>query len=138
MSSNIEADLQRTLKLISANWQMQNNYLDRLTNFIYKADFLDDCLIKIKRTGVNKEYALHRWYYAKQTQQKRKQLLNRLYVVYDAPTAQEKLAMKSNFNLMRVRISTYMKTLKEVGFNEITISDSNRYYRLKSDIIHLN
>ena len=46
--------------------------------------------------------------------------------------------MKSNFELMRERISAYMKYVKEHGFNEVIIKDNGREYNLKSDIIHLN
>lgn len=206
MSGNIELDLKKTMNIISANWKMQNNYNDRASNFIYRMKSLDECLIEIERTGVNKEYALHRWYnymtsiqceyifckygavheknkynhdvdiyidgipfdvkltvypaklssrpydlstragkndmirwyYANQSQQNRKQMLNRLYVVCDAPTSYENMVMKSNFDLMRKKISAYMKYVKEHGLNEITITDCGKSYRLKSDIVHLN
>lgn len=46
--------------------------------------------------------------------------------------------MKSNFNLMRRRISAYMENVKEHGLNEILINDNGNEYKLKSDIIHLN
>lgn len=206
MINNIETDLKKTLDIISADWQLQNNYYDQSSNFIYKMESLDACLIEIARTGVNKEYALHRWYnymtsiqceyifceygaihekdkynhdvdiyidsvpfdvkltvypaklsdrpydlktrigkdnmirwyYANQSQQNRKQMLNRLYVVCDAPTPYQNMVMKSNFDLMRERISAYMRYVKEHGLNEITITDCGKSYKLKSDIIHIN
>ena len=79
-----------------------------------------------------------RWYYANQSQQSRKQMLNRLYVVCDARTPYENMVMKSNFDLMRERISAFMKYVKEHGLNEITITDCGKDYRLKSDIIRLD
>ena len=81
---------------------------------------------------------LIRWFYANQSQETRKQILNRIYVICDAPTAMEKLSMKSNFSLMAERISDYMKEVKKNGFNEITITDNNTEYHLKSDIIVLD
>ena len=60
--SNIEKDLQDTLKLISSDWEMQNNEKDKETGFIYKVKTLEDCLKEIDKRQVNKEYALHRWY----------------------------------------------------------------------------
>ncbi len=206
MNKQIEQDLKRTMEIISATWKMQSNRNDKASNFIYRMKSLDECLNEIERTGVDRDYALHRWYnymtsvqceyifceygavhetdiynhdvdiyidnipfdvkltlypaklsnrpydlttrsgkddmirwyYANQSQQSRKQMLNRLYVVCDAPTSQENMVMKSNFDLMRERISAYMNELKEIGFNEITISDNGRDYRLKSDIILLN
>jgi len=194
------------MEIISGTWRMQSNRYDKVSNFIYKMESLDDCLIEIERTGVDRDYALHRWYnymtsiqceyifceygavhetdkynhdvdiyidnipfdvkltvypaklidkpynlstrtgkndmirwyYANQSQQNRKQLLNRLYVVCDAPTSQENMVMKSNFDLMRERISAYMRELKKIGFNEIVIEDEGKKYPLKSDIVHLN
>lgn len=42
-----------------------------------------------------------KWYYENQSQENRKQLLNRLYVVCDANTSQDRMILKSNFELMR-------------------------------------
>ena len=204
--SDIEQDLKRAMEIISANWGMQNNAYDRSTNFIYRMDSLDDCLVEIERTRVNKEYALHRWYnymtsirceyifceygavhetdkynhdvdiyidtvpfdvkltvypaklsdrpydlstregkndmirwyYSNQSQQSRKQMLNRIYVVCDAPSSYESMVMKSNFNLMRERIGAYMQGISRATLNKIDISDNGKNYPLKSDIILLN
>ena len=65
-------------------------------------------------------------------------MLNRLYVVCDASSSNENMVMKSNFELMRKRISAYMKYVKEHWVNELIIMDNGREYNLKSDIIHLN
>lgn len=206
MNRKLEEDLRKTMDIISASWNMQNNSYDRTSNFIYRMESLDDCLIEIERTNVNKEYALHRWYnymtsvqceyifceygavhekdkynhdvdiyiegvpfdvkltvypaklssrpydlttrqgkddmirwyYANQSQQGRKQMLNRLYVVCDALSPYENMVMKSNFDLMRQRISDYMQYIKTYGLNSITITDCGRNYILKSDIIHLD
>ena len=74
------------------------------------------------------------WYYANQSQQGRKQLLNRLYVVCDAGTTEKNLAMKSDFDKMRERIAAYMQDVKTQGLNEVKIENK----LLKSDIILLN
>ena len=205
MQDKLEQDLKRTTEIMSYTWKIQTNQYDKTTNFIYKMNSLDECLIEIERTGVDKNYALHRWYnymtsikceyifceygaihetnkynhdvdiyidyvpfdvkltvyptklsnrpydlttrtgknemihwyYSNQSQQNRKQLLNRLYVVCDAPTPIENIVMKSDFDLMRQRISTFMKELKIRGFNEIVINDGENKYPLKSDIILL-
>lgn len=88
-----------------------------------------------KRRGRNE---LIRWYYENQSQEDRKQMLNRLYVVCDAASAQENMAMKSNFDLMRQKISAYMNYIKEHSLNEITITDAGKEYHLKSEIILLH
>lgn len=184
---------------------MQNNSFDWSAHFIYRMNSLNDCMIEIERTRVDRDYVLHRWYnymtliyceyifcdygavheadkfnhdvdiyidgipfdvkltvypaklssrpydlktragkdemirwyYANQSQQSRKQMLNRLYVVCDANTSHENMVMKSNFDLMRHRISSYMNYIKKYGLNELVIEDAGNEYRLKSDIIHL-
>lgn len=154
------------MELIPADWKMQNNQYDKRTNFIYKMKTLSDCLREIERTGVDKNYALHRWYnfktseyceyifcdygavheknkynhdvdiyingipfdvkltvypailsnrpydltnregrddmirwfYKNQSQESRKQLLNRIYVVCDGSNSKANMKMKSDFN----------------------------------------
>jgi len=48
------------------------------------------------------------------------------------------MIMKSNFDLMRQRISAYMKYVKDNGLNELIITDAGKNYQLKSDIVHLD
>lgn len=50
------------MDIISSNWKMQNDFYDKSTNFIYRIDNLNDCLIEIEKTQADREYALHRWY----------------------------------------------------------------------------
>lgn len=206
MNKQLEEDLKKTMEIISASWNMQNNSYDRASNFIYQMKSLNECLSEIERRNVNREYALHRWYnymtsiqceyifceygavhdtnkynhdvdiyiddipfdvkltvypaklssrpydlttregknemirwyYANQSQQNRKQMLNRLYVVCDASSPYENMVMKSNFDLMRRRISDFMQNVKSNGLNEIVITDCGREYKLMSDIIYLN
>ena len=206
MNKQLEEDLKKTMEIISASWNMQNNSYDKASNFIYQMKSLNECLREIERRNVNREYALHRWYnymtsiqceyifceygavhdtnkynhdvdiyiddipfdvkltvypaklssrpydlttregknemirwyYANQSQQNRKQMLNRLYVVCDASSPYENMVMKSNFDLMRRRISDFMQNVKSNGLNEIVITDCGREYKLMSDIIYLN
>lgn len=206
MNKQLEEDLKKTMEIISANWNMQNNSYDKASNFIYQMKSLNECLREIERRNVNREYALHRWYnymtsiqceyifceygavhdtnkynhdvdiyiddipfdvkltvypaklssrpydlttregknemirwyYANQSQQNKKQMLNRLYVVCDARSPYENMVMKSNFDLMRRRIADFMQNVKSNGLNEIVITDCGRDYKLMSDIIYLN
>lgn len=205
MSTQLEEDLIRCADLISADWSMQNNYQDCRTNFIYRVSTLDECLEQIRLTGVDKDYALHRWYnymtsikcehifcefgavhdddiynhdvdiyingipfdvkvtiypaklsdrpynlrtrqgknkmiewyYANQSQQARKQLLNRLYIVCDGTNAYECLKMKSDFTLLRQKIKAFMESALTNGVNSITITDNGRTYKLQSEIIYI-
>ena len=206
MNSILEQDLKRTMELIPADWKMQNNQYDKRTNFIYKMKTLSDCLREIERTGVDKNYALHRWYnyktseyceyifcdygavheknkynhdvdiyingipfdvkltvypamlsnrpydlttregkddmirwfYKNQSQESRKQLLNRIYVVCDGSNSKANMKMKSDFSLMREKISEYMNSLKTEPINQIMIEDEGKQYLLKSDIVYLH
>lgn len=206
MNVKLENDLKEVMNIISEKWQVQNNFYDKNSNFIYRMRTLEECLNEIDRLKVDKNYALHRWYnfktscyceeifceygavkerdiynhdvdiyidnvpfdvkltvypaklknrpydlttragkndmiawyYDNQSQGNRKQLLNRLYVVCDAKTSYENMVMKSNFELMRVKIAQYMESVKADGLNEIVINENGEEYRLKSDIIHLS
>lgn len=62
MNKQLEEDLKKTMEIISASWNMQNNSYDRASNFIYQMKSLNECLSEIERRNVNREYALHRWY----------------------------------------------------------------------------
>ena len=204
MNKQLERDLKEVMNIIPADWNMQNDADDEQTKFIYQMKSLSECLKQVEITGVNKEYALHRWYnymtsiqceyifceygavhdsnrynhdvdiyinnvpfdvkltvypaklsasrpydlstrkgkddmirwyYLHQSQQSRKQLINRLYVVCDAGQPYDNQVMKSNYEVMRANIAEYMADVKQNGVNEITIVDSGRNYKVKSDII---
>lgn len=206
MNIQLEKDLKSCLSLINANWKMQNNYMDKRTNFIYSCETLEECLRQIQITGVDKEYALHRWYnymtsiaceylfcefgavhdedvynhdidiyingipfdvkltiypaklshrpydlktrtgknemikwyYTNQSQQARKQMLNRLYVVCDSKDAYECLIMKSDFTTLRKKISAFMSYSINNDVNKINIIDNGITYSLQSDIIYIS
>jgi len=47
---------------MNTHWQRQNNELDASTNFVYDTDSVDAVLNICTRKGIDKNYALHRWY----------------------------------------------------------------------------
>ena len=87
------------------------------------------------RNGKNE---MLRWLYKNQSQQNRKQLVNRLYVVCDGKTEHERLAMKSNFSCIKDKISKFMKYSIKYGINAVEIADGNKVYNLRSDIIYIS
>lgn len=87
-----------------------------------------------QRTGKNQ---MIQWFYTHQSQGKRKQLLNRLYVVCDGNNSEENLRMKSDFELLRKYIRSFMNYTSENGFNQIDIIDNQVTYHLYSDIIYV-
>lgn len=78
------------------------------------------------------------WYYANQSQGQRKQLINRLYVVCDGRNQEERLRLKSEFELLRKEISSFMSYVKEKELNQITITDDfGNNYPVYSDLIYV-
>lgn len=205
MNKQLEQDLQKVASQLKSQWKRQDNVTDKATNFIYNATTLDQCLAEIKRTGVDENYALHRWYnfqtsiyceeifcdygavpdadrynhdvdiyidripfdvkltvypaklaskpydltkrsgknsmitwyYENQSQQNRKQLLNRLYVVCDGASPQETILLKSDFELIRTKIKSFMDNTKKEGVNTIVIKDGGKDFSLQCEIIYI-
>lgn len=83
---------------------------------------------------------LVRWFYDNQSQEDRKQMLNRLYVVCDGSDDVENMAMKCDLALMRKRIAAYMDYEKSNGqrCGMITDKATGKKHRLFCDLIRLN
>ena len=58
----IQADLEKCLTLVTPVSYSTDKELDYKTKFVYYAKDLNDCLTKIEKFGVDKSYALTRWY----------------------------------------------------------------------------
>ena len=56
-----------------------------------------------------------KWLYEHQSQQSRRQMLNRIYVMVDSGSRSETLKMKSDFDLIREKVRAYFKYLEETG-----------------------
>ena len=48
------------------------------------------------------------------------------------------MAMKSNFALMREKISAFMNHVEQYGLNELEITDRGETYKVSSDIVLLD
>lgn len=79
-----------------------------------------------------------KWMYLHQSQQQRKHLANRLFIVCDGPNQFESLKLKSDFIQIKSKILAYMKFVGKNGFNQLEISDSGEKYSVCSDIIVIN
>ncbi len=86
------------------------------------------------RNGKN---AMIQWLYSHQSQQQRKHLANRLFIVCDGNNQYESLVLKSDFVQIRNKIKNYIDDVKMNGFNELIIMDNNQQYKVKSDIIYI-
>ena len=77
-----------------------------------------------------------RWMYKNQSQENRKHLKNRLFIVCDGKNAFDNLKLKSNFNIIRKQIEDFMEN-RVNGLNKITITDENNKFIVYSDIIYI-
>ena len=87
------------------------------------------------RAGKNE---MIKWYYANQSQEARKQMLNRIYVVCDGASQIECLRLKSDFKILRTKIKAFMDNAIANDVNEIQITDNGITYSLKSDIVYIS
>ena len=55
-------EIRAALGYMSENWQMQTNYLDSATRFIYKSNTIAEIEQYCVQHSVELNYALHRWY----------------------------------------------------------------------------
>lgn len=78
-----------------------------------------------------------KWFYENQSQGNRKQMVNRIYVVCDAETYEQSLAMKCEFDVIREQIKNFLDDISVNGFNKITIRDESENYDLLSDIVYV-
>lgn len=99
---------------------------------VYPAKLKDHPYDLETREGKNQ---LIKWFYENQSQQNRKQLLNRIYIVCDGKDQAERLKMKSDFALLRTKISEFMKTTGNL--NKIDIVDEGKTFTLYSDIVYI-
>lgn len=84
------------------------------------------------RNGKNK---MIEWMYKHQSQQGRKHLKNRLFIVCDGTSQYNNLCLKSDFEQIRNKIHKFIEYTGKNGFNELCITDNDEQYIVKSDII---
>ena len=78
-----------------------------------------------------------KWMYANQSQEGRKHLANRLFIVCDGNSSYDNLCLKSDFAQIRDKIKKYVDYTNKNGFNEIIIEDQGETYKVCSDIIYI-
>ncbi len=86
------------------------------------------------RTGKN---SLIRWMYDNQSQEGRKHLKNRLFLVCNAESDYEKLALKCEFDIIEEKIRNYFRFLEDFEPNQIVIEDKGKEYDVYSEIISI-
>lgn len=80
---------------------------------------------------------LIQWMYSNQSQQGRKHLKNRFFIVCNGKTTEEKLSKKSDFDTIEQKISNYFEFLKTNKPNEMIITDNGKEYAVYSEIISI-
>lgn len=78
---------------------------------------------------------LVRWMYANQSQEGRKHLKNRMFVVCNGENAYQNLVLKSAFDLIEPEIQNYFHFLEHNEPNKLVIQDAGKDYTVYSDII---
>ena len=86
------------------------------------------------REGKN---SLIRWMYDNQSQEGRKHLKNRLFLVCNAESDYEKLALKCEFDIIEENIRNYFLFLEDFEPNQIIIEDKGKEYDVYSEIISI-
>jgi hypothetical protein len=201
----IEEELKQAVAMIDAHWVRQNNKFDGASNFIYRANTLDEIVQLSKENNVDLNYAIHRWYnfktstqcekifveygavketntyhhdvdiyidkipydvkltvypqalsshlydltkrtgkdmmirwmYENQSQEQRKHLQNRLFIVCDGKTPYDSLQLKSDFDRLRNKISNFMTHINQNGQHQLNIIDDGITHNVFSEIIYL-
>jgi hypothetical protein len=87
------------------------------------------------RSGKN---SLIRWYYANQSQESRKQILNRIYVVCDGKNQKENQILKSEFDIIRKKVKNFFMYANAHGINKIEITDLLKVKMVYSEIIRVS
>lgn len=87
----------------------------------------------------NGKDAMIQWLYHSQTKGNRNQFVNRLYVLCDAKTPEERLAMKSEFDLQREAIRIFMRDARKRGLNGQNVLDERdgSVHHLHCDLIYV-
>lgn len=80
---------------------------------------------------------LIQWMYSNQSQQGRKHLKNRFFIVCNGKTTEEKLSKKSDFDTIEQKISNYFEFLKTNKPNKMIITDNAKEYSVYSEIISI-
>lgn len=84
--------------------------------------------------GKNK---LIQWMYENQSQEGRKHLKNRIFIVCNGESTGEKMAKKSDFDTIEQKIVNYFRFLKSNEPNQLIIKDNGKEYAVYSEIISI-
>lgn len=86
------------------------------------------------REGKNE---LIQWMYENQSQEGRKHLKNRIFIVCNGESAEEKMAKKSDFDTIEQKIVNYFRFLRSNEPNQLIIKDNRKEYAVYSEIISI-
>lgn len=86
------------------------------------------------RQGKN---AMIKWLYHNQSQQGRKHLKNRLFIVCNSMDGTDNIRLKCEFSKIENKIKLFMQHIQKNGFNEIIIEDGGKEYKVFSEVINV-
>ncbi len=124
--------------------QLYNHDIDIYINEIPYDVKLTVYPAKLKRSGEilnlhnrDDKNTLIRWMYANQSQEGRKHLKNRMFIVCNGENTYQNLVLKSDFDIIETRISGYFHFLENNEPNKLVIQDAGQEYEVYSDIISI-
>lgn len=81
--------------------------------------------------------AMCRWLYENQSQEQRKHLKNRIFIVCYGENKLDSFRLKMDFTQIREKIKQYLIYFQENEFNQITVLDSGKEFSVRTDVIYI-
>lgn len=124
----------------------ERDYRNKYVDFYIEGEPFDLKLTVYPKKLNNRPYDLNtrygknemiKWLYLNQSQEGRKHLHIRLFIVCDGKDSSSNMALKSDFQLIRPQIKSFLMECQDSKFNELIIEDNSGKYNVKSDIIYI-
>lgn len=81
--------------------------------------------------------AMCQWLYEHQSQEQRKHMKNRIFIVCHGKDQLDSFRLKMDFDQIHEKIKQYLSYFEENGFNQITVLDSYQEFSVLTDVIYI-
>ena len=123
--TDLQKELVNSLSLMDSHWEKQNDTKDNDTGFIYTAKTVDEVRAKCNETGVDINYALHRWFNT-QTSLTCEELFIKYGAVDEENTKDKLTDFYINGEQFDLKLTAYPTELKDVGIDPHTRAGKNK------------
>ena len=123
--TDLQKELVNSLSLMDSHWEKQNDNKDNDTGFIYTAKTIDEVRAKCNETGVDINYALHRWFNT-QTSLTCEELFIKYGAVDEENTKDKLTDFYINGEQFDLKLTAYPTELKDAGIDPHTRAGKNR------------